>query len=179
MLLRVAKHITRFPAHTVPILTSTVVECMKAKLKDSALRYATELMRPEYRPQIAEAYKRKIETMVRKRDKTATAQEPAEPQTPCPNCQHPVPETELECSGCNTSIPFCVVSGKHVTADDYTICPSCRFDATHSLFVEFIEKNKVCPMCNQEVVKEAIRKIADPKAHLLRRNLFGEPPAKS
>ena len=71
MLIRVAKHITRFPEHTVPILTSTVVECMKAKLKDSALKYATELMRPEYRSQIAEAYKRKIETMVRKRDKTA------------------------------------------------------------------------------------------------------------
>ena len=32
-LLRVAKHITRFPAHVVPILTSTVVECMKAGLK--------------------------------------------------------------------------------------------------------------------------------------------------
>lgn len=56
---------------------------------------------------------------------------------------------ELECPGCNTSIPFCIVSGKHVTADDYTICPSCRFDATHSLFLAFVEKNKVCPMCNQ------------------------------
>jgi WD repeat-containing protein 19 len=69
MLLRVSKHITRFPSHTVPILTSTVVECMKAGLKKSALEYAAMLMRPEHRAQISDTYKRKIETMVRKRDK--------------------------------------------------------------------------------------------------------------
>ena len=48
-------------------------------------------------------------------------------------------------------------------ADDYTVCPSCRFDATYSLFVNFIDKNKSCPMCNQEIVATAIRKIEDPK----------------
>ena len=51
-LLRVAKHITRFPAHVVPILTSTVVECMKAGLKKSALEHAMTLMRPEHRSQV-------------------------------------------------------------------------------------------------------------------------------
>ena len=47
----------------VPILTSTVIECYKAGLKNSA--YASVLMRPEYRQQIDEKYKKKIEAIVR------------------------------------------------------------------------------------------------------------------
>ena len=72
MLNRVAKNISKFPAHVVPILTSTVIECQRAGMKKTALEYATKLMAPELRPQIAEAYKRKIETIVRKPDKTET-----------------------------------------------------------------------------------------------------------
>ena len=33
MLLRVAKNISKFPSHVVPILTSTVIECHRAGLK--------------------------------------------------------------------------------------------------------------------------------------------------
>ncbi len=36
MLIRVAKGITEFPSHVVPILTSTVIECQRAGLKKSA-----------------------------------------------------------------------------------------------------------------------------------------------
>ena len=49
----------------VPILTSTVIECYKAGLKNSAFSYASVLMRPEYRQQIDEKYKKKIEAIVR------------------------------------------------------------------------------------------------------------------
>merc|ERR1719198_683686 len=66
MLLRVAKNIQQFPAHIVPILTSVVIECQKANFKTSAYPFACTLMRPEYRPQVLEQYKRKIETIVRK-----------------------------------------------------------------------------------------------------------------
>merc|ERR550514_884617 len=66
MLLRVAKNIQQFPAHVVPILTSVVIECQRANLKCSSYQFACTLMRPEYRPQILEQYKRKIETIVRK-----------------------------------------------------------------------------------------------------------------
>ena len=65
MLLRVAKNISRFPQHVVPILTSTVIECHRSGLKRSAMEYATVLVRPEYRSSIAEAYKKKIESLVR------------------------------------------------------------------------------------------------------------------
>ena len=69
MLVRVARNISRFPRHVVPILTSTVVECQRANLKSTAFEYAAMLMRPEYKHDINPAYKRKIETLVRKREK--------------------------------------------------------------------------------------------------------------
>ena len=53
MLVRVAKHISRFPMHIVPIITSTVIECHRAGLRASAFEYATMLMRPEYAPDVA------------------------------------------------------------------------------------------------------------------------------
>jgi len=36
MLLRVAKNIQQFPAHIVPILTSVVIECQRAKMSTEA-----------------------------------------------------------------------------------------------------------------------------------------------
>ncbi len=36
MLIRVAKNVSEFPNHIVPILTSTVIECQRAGLKKSA-----------------------------------------------------------------------------------------------------------------------------------------------
>ena len=45
MLLRVARNISRFPMHVVPILTSTVIECQRAGFRDSAFEYASTLMR--------------------------------------------------------------------------------------------------------------------------------------
>lgn len=45
MLLRVARNISRFPTHIVPILTSTVIECQRTGLRNSAFEYASTLMR--------------------------------------------------------------------------------------------------------------------------------------
>ena len=61
MLIRVSKSISKFPSHTVPILTSTVIECQRAGLKQSAFEFASMLMRPEYRSQVNPKFKRKIE----------------------------------------------------------------------------------------------------------------------
>merc|ERR1711881_333517 len=68
--LRVARDIQQFPAHLVPILTSVVIECQRAGMKDQAYQFACTLMRPEHRSQISEQYKRKIETIVRKPQNT-------------------------------------------------------------------------------------------------------------
>ena len=57
--------ILRFPAHVVPILTSTVIECHRSGLYDSAFTYASMLMRPEYRSEIDEKFKKKFEGIIR------------------------------------------------------------------------------------------------------------------
>lgn len=49
MLIRVAKHISKFPAHVTPILISTVIQCQRSGFKKTAFEYATMLMRPEFR----------------------------------------------------------------------------------------------------------------------------------
>merc|ERR1719273_2524103 len=69
MLLRVAKNISKFPSHIVPILTSTVIECWRSGLKNSAFSYAAILMRPEHRSEIDEKYKKRIEGIIRKPQK--------------------------------------------------------------------------------------------------------------
>jgi len=160
MLTRVAKNISKFPAHVVPILTSTVIECQRAGLKRTALEYATKLMAPELRPQIAEAYKRKIETIVRKPDKTEASEE----YCPCPFCNEPGPETELACDSCKRDIPFCVASGKRMRVADWAQCPSCRFPCNASAFVKTIAQEKTCPMCSQQIVLAAIKILDDPLA---------------
>merc|ERR1719443_940742 len=75
MLLRVAKNIQQFPAHIVPILTSVVIECQRASMKNQAYQFACMLMRPEYRQQISEQYKKKIENIVRKPTNTENEKE--------------------------------------------------------------------------------------------------------
>ena len=51
----------------MPILTSTVIECQRAGLKQSAFEFASMLMRPEHRSEVNPKFKRKIEAIVRKR----------------------------------------------------------------------------------------------------------------
>lgn len=85
MLIRVAKNISKFPKHIVPILTSTVIECHRAGLKKTSLEYASMLMRPEYRKFVAPKYQKKIELMVRKPDKDA--EDIDEALLECPFCK--------------------------------------------------------------------------------------------
>ncbi|ELV10439.1 WD repeat-containing protein 19 [Tupaia chinensis] len=106
MLIRVANNISKFPSHIVPILTSTVIECHRAGLKNSAFSFAAMLMRPEYRNKIDAKYKKKIEAMVRRPDTS----EIEEATTPCPFCEFLLPECELLCPGCKNNIPYCIAT---------------------------------------------------------------------
>lgn len=49
----------------VNILTSAVIECQRAGLKDSAFSFASMLMRSEYRSKIDPKYRKKIEAIIR------------------------------------------------------------------------------------------------------------------
>lgn len=159
MLVRVARNISKFPKHVVPILTSTVIECHRAGLKKTAFEYASMLMRPEYRNLVAAKYKKKIELMVRKPDKSEEAEEVL---VDCPFCNMPGPETELQCVSCQNIIPFDIATGKRMSLADWAQCPTCTFPASGAQFVRILSVEFRCPMCNEEVKLDQIRKVQNP-----------------
>ena len=121
------------------------------------LRYATTLMRPEYRQQIGDAYKRKIEAIVRKPGERTDVEEP---ETPSPfDTNTRVAETTLECPSTRNQLPYCVATGRHIVLTDLTTCPSCAFPALFSAFTAMIEAEGTCPMCQQEVSLASIRQL--------------------
>ncbi|NWU98866.1 WDR19 protein, partial [Upupa epops] len=157
MLIRVANNISKFPSHIVPILTSAVIECHRAGLKNSAFSFAAMLMRPEYRNRIDPRYKKKIEAMVR-HPNTAETEEPA---TACPYCAFQLPECELLCPGCKNNLPYCIVTGRHMVQDDWTVCPHCDFPALYSEFKNLLQTETLCPMCCEGVDIVQLKKITD------------------
>ncbi|XP_022086384.1 WD repeat-containing protein 19-like [Acanthaster planci] len=162
MLIRVANNISKFPAHIVPILTSTVIECHRSGLKNSSFSYAAMLMRPEYRNKIDLKYKKKIEAIVRKPDKS----EQEEATSPCPYCKYGLENTELVCPECKNNIPYCIVTGQHVVRDDFSACPHCDFPALHSEFTSLLDSEDSCPMCSERLKTSQLQKIEDPSQYL-------------
>uniref|UniRef100_A0A8C8ZT34 WD repeat-containing protein 19 n=1 Tax=Prolemur simus TaxID=1328070 RepID=A0A8C8ZT34_PROSS len=162
MLIRVANNISKFPSHIVPILTSTVIECHRAGLKNSAFSFAAMLMRPEYRNKIDAKYKKKIEAMVRRPDTSETE----EATTPCPFCEFLLPECELLCPGCKNNIPYCIATGRHMLKDDWTVCPHCDFPALYSEFKTMLNTESTCPMCSERLNCTQLRKLSDCTQHL-------------
>nr|CAD7198121.1 unnamed protein product [Timema douglasi] len=158
----------------VPILTSTVIECSRAGLKSSAFSYAAMLMRPEYRPHIDPKYAKKIEAVVRKPSRGS--QEEVEPETPCPYCDSPLPESELNCGQCKTTVPFCLVTvslvgpspvaGRHIVKDDMTACPNCDFPAIFSELRIILESEDVCPMCSETIPLNSVSLVEDTRTYL-------------
>ncbi|XP_027691769.1 WD repeat-containing protein 19 isoform X1 [Vombatus ursinus] len=157
MLIRVANNISKFPSHIVPILTSTVIECHRAGLKNSAFSFAAMLMRPEYRNKIDTKYKKKIEAMVRRPDTS----EIEEVLTPCPFCEFLLPESELLCPGCKNNIPYCIATGRHMLKDDWTVCPHCDFPALYTEFKSMLTTENTCPMCSERLTSDQLQKITD------------------
>jgi len=161
LLLRVAKNISKFPAHTVPILTSTVIECVRASFMASAHHFASQLMRPEYRSSINKKYRRKIENIVRRPPGESDGQEPS---SLCPYCDVDLPDTQLYCPSCKNYIPYCIITGKHMVLKEWSYCPNCKFPALRSDFLEWLESSTTCPMCHKNVEVEKIDLVRNPLA---------------
>lgn len=162
LLIRVANNISKFPLHIVPILTSTVIQCHRASLRNSSFSYAAMLLRDEYQGDIDPKYRKKIEGIVRKRDKT----EEEENLTPCPYCDSVIPDTQLVCPDCKTNIPYCIATGCHIRKKDLTECPNCHFPAIHSEFSKILEAEEKCPMCAETVSIAHLKNISDPNIFL-------------
>ncbi|KAK6619206.1 hypothetical protein RUM44_003588 [Polyplax serrata] len=168
LLIRVANSISKFPSHIVPILTSTVIECSRAGLKTSAFNFAAVLMRSEYRSQIDSKYSKKIEAIVRKpgKEHRLGMGEEKESHSPCPICELPVPEYDLNCEQCKSCLPFCIATGRHIVKDDLTVCPNCDFPAIMSELFSLLKSEATCPMCSEQVSPENLIKISDPQPYL-------------
>ena len=162
MLVRVARNISKFPMHVVPIITSTVIECHRAGLRGMAFEYASMLMRPDYREQLQDAYKRKIEAIVRKPGDKTDADEPETASPYDPNAR--VPETVLECPTTKNFIPYCIATGRHITVSDLCLCPNCNFPASFGYFTKLIEGDGVCPMCSGDVPLAMINRMEESDA---------------
>uniref|UniRef100_A0A8L0DNG0 WD repeat-containing protein 19 n=1 Tax=Oncorhynchus mykiss TaxID=8022 RepID=A0A8L0DNG0_ONCMY len=128
MLIRVSNNISKFPSHIVPILTSAVIECHRAGLRNSSFSFAAMLMRPEYRHKIDPKYRKKIEAMVRRPDTSEIEEE----TTPCPYCGFTLPQCELICPGCKNNLPYCIATGHHMLKDDWSVCPHLEHTHTHT-----------------------------------------------
>uniref|UniRef100_A0A0G4H4Q0 Uncharacterized protein n=1 Tax=Chromera velia CCMP2878 TaxID=1169474 RepID=A0A0G4H4Q0_9ALVE len=152
MLLRVARTIEAFPAHIVPILTSVVIECQRAGLKASAHHFGCVLMKPEYRAQVNEQYKKKIENIVRKPQKD----EAPIPSSPCPFCGSDLLDSSLDCQHCLNLSPFCIASGYHLLKSDVTMCPSCKFPARHTAMIATLTIEPKCPLCECDLTADQL-----------------------
>lgn len=163
MLLRVAKNIHQFPVHIVPILTSVVIECQRAKMTTEAYQYSCMLMRPEYRPQVSEQYKKKIENIVRK--PCADAEGAAhDTQSACMYCGGNMDDAQLDCTMCKNISPFCIVTGMRMLRDDWTYCPSCNFPAKRSAFTAALQTSDQCTMCEERIKPGDLPMVTDPSA---------------
>jgi len=161
MLCRVSESIRSFPVHAVQILTSAVIECGRVGLKASAYKFACELMKPQYRADVAEAYKKKIEHVVRKQKDRTDEIEPV--RTPCPFCATPVVDTDLKCDNCQNILPYCILTGLHMLKDDWTVCPQCNFPACYNGFKEHVASDP-CPMCGERIEPDKVVLVKDFKA---------------
>lgn len=133
LLIRVAESVSKFPSRNlfllisfasllifrkwnlifgmtdvVPILTSTVIECDRAGLKNAAFQHAAILMKPEYRDQLDAKYKKKIESTVRRPPKGSI--DPEDDQSPCPFCETAIPSNQLVCIQCKQPLPMCIIT---------------------------------------------------------------------
>ncbi|KAI1729984.1 hypothetical protein Ddc_02658 [Ditylenchus destructor] len=149
LLIRVSDNISQFPMHAVPILTSTVITCTKAGFKASAFKFASQLLQPNYRQKIDDKYKRKIETVVRKSDRNAVDTEGR--LSPCPQCTTQMDEFNLTCTECKSTIPYCIVTGRHVVDNDFALCSACSFPGYFSEFNKLISLEENCPMCHDKL----------------------------
>merc|ERR1719353_266187 len=165
MLLRVAKNIQQFPAHVVPILTSVVIECQRAKMSTEAYQYACTLMKPENRQTISEQYKKKIENIVRK-PLADDAKELGEVQTPCMYCNFQLNDSQLECPNCKNISPFCIVTGMRMLRDDWTYCTSCLFPARRVAFAACLQSVETCPMCDAPQKLADLPSVPDPSQQI-------------
>ncbi|TMW48796.1 hypothetical protein DOY81_006124 [Sarcophaga bullata] len=169
LLVQVAANISQFPLHVVPILTSTVIECNRSGLKKSAFMYASMLMRPEYRNNLDSRYAKKIESIVRKAPKgIKNFRDEIDDETmECPICDTNLPNMEVTCFSCKTTLPICIATGQHIIKHHMTSCPSCDFPCFRAEMENILSELNECPMCEEHVNPQNLLDVEDIRPYIL------------
>ncbi|KAL1232297.1 WD repeat-containing protein [Trichinella spiralis] len=162
LLIRIAENINDFAMHAVQIYTLTAIECWYSGMKSTAYKWAAVLMRPNYKESIDSRYKKTIETIIRKREDT----DDSEMKTPCPYCKAQLAESELKCTCCKNTIPFCIASGKHISDSEITVCIHCGFPAISAEYKKWIAAEKCCPMCGTTASVDSIQILPNGSAFI-------------
>jgi len=170
LLCRVAKSISKFPAHIVPILTSTVIECQRAGLKKTAFQYASRLMQPEHRGDLQPNYRKKIEAIVR-HSAREELEDAEQGRSRSPYSGDMLEDFELVCPRTKNQIPFCIVTGRHMVLEDWCICPNSKMPALFSMYVEYLEsfdteEERVDPVCGRSISVQELKRMEDPTEYL-------------
>ncbi|KRY32204.1 WD repeat-containing protein 19 [Trichinella spiralis] len=181
LLIRIAENINDFAMHAVQIYTLTAIECWYSGMKSTAYKWAAVLMRPNYKESIDSRYKKTIETIIRQvkdfifvvlmkilnliiRKKEDT--DDSEMKTPCPYCKAQLAESELKCTCCKNTIPFCIASGKHISDSEITVCIHCGFPAISVEYKKWIAAEKCCPMCGTTASVDSIQILPNGSAFI-------------
>ncbi len=53
-------------------------------------------------------------------------------------------------------------AGKRMTLADWSDCPRCKFPCCARQFVRILATERRCPMCNEEVMVDGVKKVNDP-----------------
>ncbi|XP_037944539.1 WD repeat-containing protein 19 isoform X2 [Teleopsis dalmanni] len=169
LLVQVAENISQFPEHIIPILTSTVIECHRSGLKKSAFTYASMLMRPDYRNQLDPRYSKKIESIVRKAPKGIKnlIDEIEKEAMECPICDTNLPNMEVTCHVCKTTLPICIATGQHIIKKQMTSCPECDFLCFRAEMENILSETNECPMCGERVAPEQLLDVEDIRPYIL------------
>jgi WD repeat-containing protein 19 len=153
LLKRLARFVSKFPAHAANLLVMAVVECSRNGFKRSAYEIATKLLQPEYESKLKPDVKKKIQTTVRRRE----LDEAQEEVSKCPACGVDLAISELYCGQCKSAIPFCGFTGMHMVRDDWCECPHCTAPASFTL----MQAERCCWVCGEKVPNPSI--IVNPR----------------
>jgi WD repeat-containing protein 19 len=162
LLLRVAKHISKFPKHQVRILISTIIECQKSGLKDSAFEWASYICsNSEFKKELNDSkFKNKIQAIIRKPNR----EEKPEQKSPCPISGDMISQTDLECPATKDHIPMCVCTGRHMEIDDWCFCPVSGMPALYSEYIKYLTAEAPNALESVEDAAVALKDKASPSS---------------
>lgn len=101
---RICRNISMFISVAANVLTTTIVECTKAKFKAEAYKWAMVAIKPEYKDGLSDNFRPKIENIARK---PVTALDEPELTSPCYICGKHIENSELSCGSCQSNLQIC------------------------------------------------------------------------